>query len=36
MTGKIKSFEPLTGCGVITTLTGKELPVQSRNVVMDG
>lgn len=34
MTGKIKSFEPLKGCGIITTLTGEELPVQSRNVNM--
>lgn len=36
MVGKIKSFEPLKGCGIITTLTGEELPVQSRNVNMDG
>lgn len=35
MTGKIKSFEPLKGCGIITTLTGEELPVQSRNVNMN-
>lgn len=36
MVGKIKSFEPLKGYGVITTLTGEELPVHSRNVDMDG
>lgn len=36
MVGKIKSFEPLKGCGIITTLTGEELPVHSRNVNMDG
>lgn len=36
MVGKIKSFEPLKGCGIITTLTGEELPVQSRNINMDG
>lgn len=34
MVGKIKSFEPLKCCGIITTLTGEELPVQSRNVKM--
>ena len=34
MVGKIKRFEPLKGCGIITTLTGEELPVQSRNVNM--
>lgn len=36
MTGKIKSFEPLKGCGIIVTLTGEELPVQSENVNMSG
>lgn len=36
MKGKVKSFEPLKGCGIITTLTGKELPVQSKNVNMSG
>lgn len=36
MIGKIKSFEPLKGCGIVTTLTGKELPVQSINVNMSG
>lgn len=36
MVGKIKSFESLKGCGIITTLTGEELPVHSRNVNMDG
>lgn len=36
MIGKIKSFELLKGCGIITTLTGEELPVQARNVNMNG
>lgn len=36
MTGKIKSFEPLKGCGIITTLTGEELAVKSINVNMGG
>ncbi|MBQ4523777.1 MAG: cold shock domain-containing protein [Lachnospiraceae bacterium] len=36
MIGKIMSFEPLKGCGIITTLTGEELPVQARNVNMNG
>jgi len=34
MIGKVKEFNTLSGCGVITTLTGKELPVQSKNVNM--
>ena len=36
MIGKVKEFNTLSGCGVITTLTGKELPVQSKNVNMSG
>lgn len=36
MIGIIKSFQPLKGCGIIRTLTGKELPVQSRNVNVNG
>ena len=36
MVGKIKSFELLKGCGIITTLTGEELQVQARNVNMNG
>lgn len=36
MTGKIKSFDPLKGCGIINTLTGAELPVQAINVNMNG
>ena len=36
MVGKIKSFELLKGYGIITTLTGEELPVQARNVNMNG
>lgn len=36
MVGKIKSFEQLKGYGIITTLTGEELPVQARNVNMNG
>lgn len=36
MTGKIKSFDPLKGCGIINTLTGTELPVQAINVNMNG
>lgn len=36
MVGKIKSFEPLKGCGIITTLTCEELPIYSRNVNMNG
>lgn len=36
MVGKIKSFEPLKGCGIITTLTCEELPIYSKNVNMNG
>ena len=36
MTGKIKSFEPLTGCGIIITLTGNKIPVKAINVNMNG
>lgn len=36
MTGKIKSFEPLKGCGIIASLTGKEIPVRAMNVNMNG
>lgn len=36
MIGTIKSFETLKGCGIIATLKDGELPIQSRNVHMDG
>ena len=36
MIGRIKEFHSLKGYGVITTLTGEELPVQSKNVNMNG
>lgn len=36
MTGKIKSFDTLKACGVITTLTGDEIPVKAINVNMNG
>lgn len=36
MTGKVKNFEPLKGFGIITTLSGTELPVKAINVNMNG
>lgn len=36
MTGKVKSFDPLKGCGIIITLTGNEIPVKAINVNMNG
>lgn len=36
MIGKVKNFNPLSGCGTIITLTGKELSVQSKSVNMSG
>lgn len=36
MIGRVKIFEPLKGCGIITTLTDSELPVKSRNINMNG
>lgn len=36
MTGKIKSFDPLKGCGTINTLTGDEIPVKAISVNMNG
>lgn len=36
MIGRVKIFEPLKGCGIITTLTDSELPVKAINVNMNG
>ena len=36
MIGRIKDFESLKGFGIIATLSDAELPVQSRNVNMNG
>ena len=36
LTGKIKSFDSLKGCGTIITLTGNEIPVKAINVNMNG
>lgn len=36
MVGRIKSFEPLKGCGIIVSLSGKEIPVRAKNVNMNG